>query len=349
MAPEVPLCMSMIQRCKAYSGRMSGGKTRVILCGLGSVGLDYDLVPGGEAWDPLITTSMTHSRSLATSPRVTFLGGVDPDPRRRQMFSETYGLPASPSVDSFPAESIDMAVVAVPTQVHMDTIEDILGKWRPKLIVCEKPGGASHRELEKIVETCSHHGVLLVINYQRQYLPSTWSLREFATSRDRGDFQGAVVTYSLGLRRNGTHFIRLLNSWFGSPLCSAIIEPNQGAFHITPSFRLDYEAGPAYFIGCRSETIRIAEVQVQFTEGVLRYEGGGKYVWWNPTLKTSEPRSLSYSKVPIPVSDPTLQGGFLDSLVDPGFSADDWDRDVIAALEVQAIVDDLLSQPNHLE
>lgn len=49
--------------------------------------------------------------------------------------------------------------------------------------------------------------------------------------------------------------------------------------------------------------------------------------------------------MPIPVSDPTLQGGYLDSLDKQGVSPVDWDRDVMAALEVQAIVDDLLPNP----
>jgi predicted dehydrogenase len=65
------------------------------------------------------------------------------------------------------------------------------------------------------VRLCEEKGVLLAVNYQRNWDPQMSRLGQAIRAGELGPVQLIRVLYSKGLVHNGSHFISLLHAWFG--------------------------------------------------------------------------------------------------------------------------------------
>jgi predicted dehydrogenase len=130
-----------------------------------------------------------HVRLLQNSERVQFVGGVDPhgdryrsihDPALR--FSDLDALLRGPG--------LDFAIVAVPTEQHVDVVERLAAAGVALLI--EKPLAASSEAAERIVEICSSARVPAAVGHVERFNPALQELRR----RLRAGQLGRVFTVS---------------------------------------------------------------------------------------------------------------------------------------------------------
>jgi UDP-N-acetylglucosamine 3-dehydrogenase len=112
-----------------------------------------------------------HARLLQASPDVDFVGAVDPD-------GDRYGAVHDParvfgSIDELP--ELDFAIVAVPTETHLEAVRALAPRGAHLLI--EKPLAATTAEAEEVIAVVRDAGVRAAVGHVERFNPSLLELR----------------------------------------------------------------------------------------------------------------------------------------------------------------------------
>jgi predicted dehydrogenase len=112
-----------------------------------------------------------HARLLQASPEVEFAGAVDPD-------GDRYGAVHDPAkvfaaVGDLP--DIDFAIVAVPTEYHLDAVRTVAAIGAHMLI--EKPLAATTTEGQEIIDVVRGAGLRAAVGHVERFNPSLLELR----------------------------------------------------------------------------------------------------------------------------------------------------------------------------
>jgi len=112
-----------------------------------------------------------HARLLQASPEVEFIGAVDPG-------GDRFGAVHDPakvfsSLDELP--EIDFAIVAVPTENHLDAVRAATARGAHVLI--EKPLAATTAEAQEIIDVVSRAGVHAGVGHVERFNPALIELR----------------------------------------------------------------------------------------------------------------------------------------------------------------------------
>lgn len=252
---------------------------RALIVGLGRIGAGYDLTSVEE------DVALTHARALHGHPSFELVGGVDPDLEQRQRFERRYSVPAFATV----GEALDVvdptvAVVATPTERHLETVEELLDGERLRSILCEKPLAPSVEEGARILAACERHRCSLFVNYMRRCEPGAIAIRNRIASGEIAQPLKAMVWYSKGLRHNGSHFVNLLEFWLGRVTEQRTIGAGRrlaGGDH-EPDVWFKHERGTAIFAAVREEDFSHYAIELVAGNGRLRYDRGGFDICWQP-------------------------------------------------------------------
>jgi UDP-N-acetylglucosamine 3-dehydrogenase len=115
-----------------------------------------------------------HARLLQGSERVEFAGAVDPTGDRYRSVHD----PALvfESIDALLARGrLDLAIVAVPTDLHLPVVEALAAAGVSMLI--EKPLAATSEQARRIVEICEAAGVHGAVGHVERFNPALQELR----------------------------------------------------------------------------------------------------------------------------------------------------------------------------
>ena len=252
-------------------------KTGVLIVGLGQIGMGYDL-----ELDPSLYV-FSHARAFAEHPAFQLMAAVDPDANRREIFTNTYRCPAYPDIESALAlHQPDLVVIATPTPMHGETLQAVLRRSSPKLILCEKPLSYDAEEGRAMVEACAEKGVSLHVNYFRRSVPGVIEIKRRLGSGAISTPVKGVVWYSKGFLHNGSHFFNLLEYWLG-PMQGAVVL-NTGrlrdAIDPEPDVQVKFANGEAIFLAAWEEKFSHHSVELLAQNGRLRYERGGESIAW---------------------------------------------------------------------
>jgi hypothetical protein len=241
----------------------------VLLVGLGAIACAYDYAAKLEIKNGISTTHL----SAATHAGLQIIGGIDPDKKARSEFEKHSKLPSWKNLKDLPPYThVDIAVVSSPPNTHRKVIEQILEVLDPRAIICEKPFGNSGKDSKAILAMLSKRKIPLLINYTREF---SGARRELDKHIDSHEFVSGFFTYSHGLRRSCSHFIRLIIGLIGEPLEINKIEKGKSANN--PSFKLTYPGDRHfYFIGLDFIEFRIASGQIEFNDRILEIQEGGR-------------------------------------------------------------------------
>ena len=266
---------------------------KVLIVGLGKIGLSYDLNTGNES------SVKTHARAFDFHKKFRLIGGVDFLELARKTFEEVYHAPAfSNLTNALNSLKPDIVVVASPTNSHLSDIETIVCNSNIKAILCEKPLSYSIDEANKIVKLCEAHKIKLYVNYYRRADPAVLELKNsFESGKIASPIKG-VAWYSKGLLHNGSHFIDLLKFWFGPILSSQIISnsSNKSKVDFDPDFIVNFKNAKITFLAAEEEFFTHCTIEIVSPNGRLRYEQGGARVIWQSVFKSEEIRKLSNHK-----------------------------------------------------
>lgn len=148
------------------SGHAAGATFRLGLAGAGRMG-------------------RTHLAAIAGSRVVSVAGVAEPDPAARDAVAAA-GVPAYASLaDLLAAGGLDGALIAVPTDQHVDVLAQVMAAGLPAL--CEKPCGLSVDEAGRCAAIAAEAGLVLQVAYWRRFVPALAELRQRMLGGELGD------------------------------------------------------------------------------------------------------------------------------------------------------------------
>ena len=148
------------------SGRGGRGQFRLGLVGSGRMG-------------------RTHLAAIGGSRLVTVAGVAEPDPAARAAVAAA-GVAAYASLaDLLAAGGLDGALIAVPTDQHVDVLGQVMAAGLPAL--CEKPCGLSVAEASRCAAIAAQAGLVLQVAYWRRFVPALAELRQRMLGGELGD------------------------------------------------------------------------------------------------------------------------------------------------------------------
>ena len=126
----------------------------------------------------------THLRALARARGVGAVAVVEPVAAVREELDDGR-LRVWPTVEELlDHEGIDGAVIAAPTDLHLELVTRVAAAGLP--ILCEKPCGMRPEETREAVRVATDAGVVLQVGYWRRFVPALTALRERLASGELG-------------------------------------------------------------------------------------------------------------------------------------------------------------------
>ncbi len=121
-----------------------------------------------------------HARVFAAVPGAKLSSVFDLDAAKAKAVGEPFGATVASDLDAF-IQSVDAAVVAVPTVAHAEVATRLIAVSRHVLV--EKPITASLEEGERLVRFAAEKGVVLQVGHVERFNPASEALRKIGTPR----------------------------------------------------------------------------------------------------------------------------------------------------------------------
>ncbi len=126
-----------------------------------------------------------HTRNALTSDVVNLAGIYDIDPAKREL-AEKNGIKAYSSLEEVLADKdIDLCTVAIPNDVHRDTVVKCL--LAGKNTICEKPVALSHEELQDMIDASKKSGALFTVHQNRRWDVDFLAMKQIYNSGEIGE------------------------------------------------------------------------------------------------------------------------------------------------------------------
>ena len=195
----------------------------VLIVGLGQIGMGYDLNLDSKKY------VYSHASAFDQHEGFNLIGGVDTDSELCKVFEGKYGGKIySDTIEALRENEPDIVVIATSTESHKQILQDVIEYSQPKVILCEKPLSYSLKEANEIHELCKDNNIKLFVNYIRNSDPNVIEIHRKINSGEYAGYAKGVVWYSKGLVHNGSHFINLMDYWFGKCLDVKVINKGEG-------------------------------------------------------------------------------------------------------------------------
>jgi len=252
---------------------------RVLIVGLGSIGMLYDLENSDQAH------VLSHAKAFSQHENFVLVAGVDPDPIARKKFSDKYGAWSGHDLaEALRISCPDVVVLASPTNTHAEILKSVLAHEKPKVVLCEKPISYSLQEAQFMVSACRDANCLFFVNYLRRVEPGVVEIKRRLVAGEIQAPAKGVVWYTKGLIHNGSHFINLLEFWLGAIQEAVPIEAARisTSLDLQANVRVSFTHGEALFIAVPDHYFTHHEIHLVCPNGCLRYENGGAKMSWQP-------------------------------------------------------------------
>ena len=172
---------------------------KVAIIGLGQIGSKYD---------NSLKTSYSHRNSLLRHSKSFEKFYVDKDQLYLASISASDNAVSCVSISQLPNE-LDLVILSVPTELHLSCFLELIEKVNFKKLILEKPAGANLEESKIINDQASRLDIKVYVNYMRNTLPETQTIRNYIKSNQIKNFKADILV-SGDLKNNGSHFLSLL-------------------------------------------------------------------------------------------------------------------------------------------
>ena len=256
---------------------------KVLIVGLGSIGLEYDL-----KLDPT-NYIYTHSRSFAKSKFFDLVGAIDTDPKKRKIFSQHYSCPTFSSIKTA-SENVnpDLVVISVPTKMHLQIVEEVILAFKPRAILLEKPISYDLNQSIEIAEMCLNNKIDLFVNFYRRSDPGVLKVKSMLNEMSiTKPFKG-ILWYPKGFIHNGSHFINLFEFWFGKIKKTELINVTRSGDDYSLDACISFQDLKIYFLHFENESYTHHFFELFSHEGKIVAEQGRNLYFYrageNPEL-----------------------------------------------------------------
>jgi len=252
---------------------------KTLIVGLGQIGMGYDLHLEQSNY------IYSHARAFALHPDFQLVAGVDSDAQNRLTFEKAYHCPSYENMNAaIHVHCPEVVVIALPTELHAETLRQVLNASGVKVVLCEKPLSYDLEDARAMVAGCEFKGVQLYVNYMRRSDPGMFEVKQRIDAGEIATPIKGLVWYSKGFLHNGSHFFNLMEYWLGSMQDSTIVSKGRfwGKNDQEPDVQVVFERGVVVFMAAWEEAFSHYTIELLSPSGRLRCERGGKQIYWEP-------------------------------------------------------------------
>lgn len=168
---------------------------------------------------------------------------------------------------------LDVISVATNDESHSEILKELI-RYKPKLVFCEKPLAMNSGDVKETVKLYKKNKIHLQVNYTRRFLEEFFEIGNIIKSGKLGEIESATFYYSRGLIHNASHYLDLVNWYFGESKNYIIkISEKEGLSKVdnTVSFNMTNKSGTEVrFIGLNPTKLSFAEIDFVGTKGRIK-------------------------------------------------------------------------------
>ena len=155
----------------------------------------------------------THIHAALSHPKVKLECLVEPDIKKRNIIKKKWhgNYACFESIEeSLKFSTSDILIIASPTDTHLSIIKKTLKVYKPKVILCEKPGVSNKDQWVELNNLIISKGLKVLINFSRRFDPSINQIAKIFKTEKLvvSHFYGS---FPKGMIHNGSHMIDLLS------------------------------------------------------------------------------------------------------------------------------------------
>lgn len=253
---------------------------RVLLIGLGKIGMGYDL---GNQDNRFI---LSHAKAIHLHPQFEIAAAIEKNSERRLEFEKHYNKPSFSKISEIYNKDIaDIAIIATPTSTHGKILKRIIKNKLVDFVLCEKPLSYNIDEAQSMINLCHKTGTKLFVNYMRRVDPAAKIIKQRIDSGAINMPIKGNCWYSKGLIHNGSHMFNLIEFWLGRLIDFTIIGSNGAEHNRDPEldFAAFFELGSIVFQAAWEEHFSHYTIELLSPSGRIRYDEEGFNVSWQTT------------------------------------------------------------------
>ncbi|MDR2006771.1 MAG: Gfo/Idh/MocA family oxidoreductase [Acidaminococcales bacterium] len=249
--------------------------------GLGQIGLTYD-------FDPARKRPASHVLAYMLNDDISLVGAADPEPEREGLLRKLAGpVKFYADMEKLLTENpaLDIVSVCTPPGLHLENIEFILRRARPKIIFCEKPLVKNVEEAARLKSLLAGKETLLVPNISRRWSTGLKKIGESIEKEEFGRLQKITARYTRGVYNTGAHLFDLLRRWAGGIKSVQVAEKvaTSAEKDADPSFSFlfDTEKGAKGFAEAFDDRqYYIFEIDLYCSKGKIAFRNSGNDVFY---------------------------------------------------------------------
>jgi len=187
-------------------------KIKVALIGCGNIGADEKKYGGN-------VSPGTHAGAYVKNKKVDLVAFVDNSEAQLE-----YAMSNFPRVQKYldidkmmQEMKPDLVSIATPSGLHYEHVMKV-AKYKPSVILCEKPIAYKIHEAEEMIGECKKNGVTLFINHIRHFDPLLLKWSQKVKDGVIGEVLQGNAYYYNGFYNCGTHLIDLIRMYLGDPV-----------------------------------------------------------------------------------------------------------------------------------
>lgn len=180
-------------------------KYRVLIIGLGHIGLGYDINTDSHE-------VKTHTKAFFLNKNFEIVGGVDPSCQARDIFEIRTKKNSYSSLEEIYVSDreLDVIVIATPTRLRLGIFQDLCRlRYTSNIILLEKPIATTVSEGIAVKELAFKIGRSLYVNYIRRCDPILKRVKENINNNVYGKLLEASCNYYGSVLNIASHYIDL--------------------------------------------------------------------------------------------------------------------------------------------
>lgn len=180
---------------------------KAVIVGAGRIAAQFD--------SPRSKETLTHAHAYRKNGRTDLIGFFDIDKSAVEKAAKKWQCRSFFDLDEmFKTASPDIVSICTPDERHYNSLLSVV-KYKPALIICEKPVTVNLKDTEKIRALCERSNVPVLVNYSRRFDKKVQETRADIASGKYGKILCASGVYTKGVLHNGSHMIDICRFLFG--------------------------------------------------------------------------------------------------------------------------------------
>lgn len=147
---------------------------------------------------------LTHAHAVYENINTELVGIIDNNQRKSILAAKKWNTESIYSIKDLELIKPDIVIVATPQETHFEVLKEVL-KYKPKLVIAEKPFCNSKKEATEIMLEYRKECIPLLINYTRRYSPIIRSFASHIRQGGLGKIYHSRILYDRGFIRDACH------------------------------------------------------------------------------------------------------------------------------------------------